>query len=992
MSDQMFLFEKLKDYNLEEIGIEINKKTFFDTEECFWLIKEGIGGLFLTENIPIPEIKGIEKGQLRFLRPLNPGDLFFIATERPDEHQGLALFNFTPMKILKLTRGKIEEIIHKEPDLNIEILKLINRTILNYRRLFTKKESFKNNDLLIDFEQPVELEANQRFAIKKKPLSKNLEHEHWMEIVEGRLDLDSSYTLDWDKNIQIYPYLDTWSLIALEKTKLKPLPPEKVLLHPGVWQAFNWIRNRVLESAIHHYFPEKKKLEIESREKKIALKKYSITKGLKSFIPKKKDSKGEPLDGKEAVYKVCSWIGQEMGFTFEKHSTPQTNPFLEMNEICEKNGVRYREIKLEVGFWSHDCLPIFALTKEGKPVALLNNRGKKYFLHDPETEDKEPLCNTVIDRLQEKGYIFYIPFPEKNMTIKDILKFSFSGNLKSFYYILFFGTLGGILAATVPFLVQFLFTNVIQLGHKSQYPEVILALFLIIFSGMILNIINGLILIRMSTLFSLKVESAIWDRLLKLPVNFFKKYPVGDLIQRASSIREIQEKFSQSTSNILLTGFFSLFYFFAMYYIYHKLAILGLCIVSVVAAVNSFLLINKVLIQRKVLELNGFINSVISQVISGISKIRSHGAEAYAFEYWCPFFSKQRLLLKKSLILTNFVEILASIVPIVSYLIFFGVITKYLISTTDHIQDYIFTIGKLAGFFSAYLPFALGITNLVQIFMDLAQVIPLWERAQCILKGEIESEKDKIKVDDLEGLVTVDNVTFSYGKDLPNILENISLQFYPGEFVAIVGASGCGKSTLVRILLGFETPQIGTVFFDNQDILTLNKRELRRKLGVVLQNGSIFTGTIYQNIICGGLYSKEDVERAVKLANLEEDLKKMSMGLHTYLQSDALTLSSGEAQRILIARALISKPRVLILDEASNCLDAHSQEILSKNVAELNITRIVIAHRLSTIVDADRIYVMDQGKVVDKGKYTELIAREGLFKDLVSQSKKQNSF
>jgi ATP-binding cassette subfamily C protein len=240
--------------------------------------------------------------------------------------------------------------------------------------------------------------------------------------------------------------------------------------------------------------------------------------------------------------------------------------------------------------------------------------------------------------------------------------------------------------------------------------------------------------------------------------------------------------------------------------------------------------------------------------------------------------------------------------------------------------------------------------------------------------------------------VNVDNVTFSYGEGLPNVLENISLQFLPGEFVAIVGASGCGKSTLVRILLGFETPQIGTVFFDNQDIRTLNKRELRSKLGVVLQNGSIFTGTIYQNIVCGGLYSKEDVERAVKLANLEEDLKKMGMGLHTFLQSDALTLSSGEAQRILIARALIGKPRVLILDEASNCLDANSQEILSKNVAELNITRIVIAHRLSTVVDADRIYVMDQGKVVDSGTYTDLMSKEGLFKDLVSQSKKQNTF
>ena len=990
MSDSIFLFEKLKNYNLEEITIEINNKTFFHTEECFWLIKEGNGGIFLTENIPNPEIKGIDKGQLRFLRPLNPGDLFFIVTERPHEHQGLVLFNFTQMKILKLTRGKIDEIIRKEPHLNLEILKLINRTILHYRRLFTKKESFKNTSLIIDFEQPVELEANQRFGIKRKPLSENLEHEHWIEIIEGRIDLDTTYSLDWDKNIKIYPYLDSWSLIALEKTKIRPIPQEQVLFHPDVWLTFNWIRNRVLQSALDHYFPEKKMVEIDTREKKIELKKLSITKGLKSFITKKNNIGRLSFDTKDAILKVCSLIGQEMGFAFQKYKVSESNPFLEMKEICEKNGVRYREVKLVSGFWTNDCLPIFAFTKDWKPVALLNDNGKKYFLHDPETDEKEPLSNLVLKRLQEKAYIFYIPFPEGKMNIKDILKFSFHGNLKSLYSVLFFGTLSGLLAASVPFLKQFLFTNVIQLGYRSQYLEVIISLFLISVIMMTFNVINGLILIRMSTLFSLKVESAIWDRLLKLPLNFFKKYSVGDLIQRASSIRQIQEKFTQSASNIILKGFFSLFYFFVMYYIYPKLAILGICIVLSVSTINSILLYKKILIQRKLLELAGFINGIISQVVSGISKIRSHGAEAYTFEYWCPFFSKQRILYSTSLKLTNYVEILTNLLPILSYLIFFGVITKYLITTNDHIRDYIFTIGKLVGFFSAYIPFAMGISNLAQTLMELATVIPLWERAECILKGEIESETDKIKVEELEGLVSVDNVTFSYQEGLPNVLENISLQILPGEFVAIVGSSGCGKSTLVRILLGFETPQIGTVFYDNHDIKTLNLRELRRKLGVVLQNGSIFTGTIYQNIVCGGLFSKEEVERAVKLANLEEDLEKMGMGLHTFLQSDALTLSNGEAQRILIARALIGKPRILILDEASNCLDANSQEILSKNVAELNITRIVIAHRLSTIVDADRIYVMDQGKIVESGRYAELFDKNGVFKDLVLESKKHN--
>ncbi len=267
--------------------------------------------------------------------------------------------------------------------------------------------------------------------------------------------------------------------------------------------------------------------------------------------------------------------------------------------------------------------------------------------------------------------------------------------------------------------------------------------------------------------------------------------------------------------------------------------------------------------------------------------------------------------------------------------------------------------------------------------VNIATIFPLWERAKVILEGEIEPEEDKIKPDHLEGGVRVDNISFRYSKELPLVLENVSLDIQPGEFIAVVGATGCGKSTLLRILLGFEVPEMGTIYFDNKDIRNLNLRELRKKMGVVLQNGSIFAGTVYSNIVCGGLYTKEQIDHAVKMSNFDKDLEKMGMGLHTVIQPESSSLSNGEAQRLLIARALISNPRMLLLDEATNCLDSESQDLISKNIDELNITRIVIAHRLSTIRNADRIYVFDKGKVAQVGTYQELSSEPGIFRDVL---------
>lgn len=984
MEDSLAFIETLKGLGLEEKTIPRNTKTFFPCEESIWFVIQGSGGVYVQEQICQQEVVGIVEAPMKMIHSLNQGDVYFFFTQESKTHKGFFLYNFTSMKLVKLTSDKLVGILEKHPDLHEEILLRINTTITDTRKIFTKKESNKNSSRIVDFEKPVELAEGEYFTIKKKTTGECIEHEHWMEILEGNVDIDLQNSTGWEESLGIFPFYDSWNLIALKKTRMAPIPKDRVLYHPDIWKSLKLVQQRIFKRTTLFYFPDKQKEERNLSFKKIFEEKGVLSETLKKFSILSLKQSADLSDYNDPIFTACFWIGRQMGFTFTKNTLVRNEPLPRLLEICEKNGVRLREINLVDRFWKYDSLPIFAFTKDKKPVALLNFRGISYYVHDPITQQLTKLNQKIFDQLDKKAYSLYFPFPNGELNIKTIFSTFFTKyDLKTFLSIFFYGTCGGLLGIAFPFLNQTLFLNVIQLGHRGEFFEIVFGMFLVIFSQLFFSVVNLVAFMRLSILFSFKIESAIWDRLLKLPVNFFRQFSAGDLVQRAQSMNQIQNICTQSVSNVLLTGIFSIFYYVAMRHFSLELARIGFLIVFIVSTINSIVLYNKILILRKLLKIKGFINGVIIQLLSGIAKIKNQGAETKAFNYWCNFFAQERLYFNQSFFLTNIVQVINYVTNIVSYLIFFSIISDRLFFSKSFGNDYIFSIGELVGFFSAYIPFSSGITSLVGTLVNIASIFPLWERAKVILEGEIEPEEDKIKPDHLEGGVRVDNISFRYSKELPLVLENVSLDIQPGEFIAVVGATGCGKSTLLRILLGFEVPEMGTIYFDNKDIRNLNLRELRKKMGVVLQNGSIFAGTVYSNIVCGGLYTKEQIDHAVKMSNFDKDLEKMGMGLHTVIQPESSSLSNGEAQRLLIARALISNPRMLLLDEATNCLDSESQDLISKNIDELNITRIVIAHRLSTIRNADRIYVFDKGKVAQVGTYQELSSEPGIFRDVL---------
>jgi ABC-type bacteriocin/lantibiotic exporter with double-glycine peptidase domain len=214
------------------------------------------------------------------------------------------------------------------------------------------------------------------------------------------------------------------------------------------------------------------------------------------------------------------------------------------------------------------------------------------------------------------------------------------------------------------------------------------------------------------------------------------------------------------------------------------------------------------------------------------------------------------------------------------------------------------------------------------------------------------------------------------------VLDDVSLSIEPGAFIAVVGASGSGKSTLLRLLLGFEAAEHGDILYDGRSISTLDAASLRRQVGVVLQHARITSGSLFLNITSGLPYTIDDAWAAARLAGFDAEIEAMPMGMHTLMLEGSATLSGGQRQRLILARALIGRPRLLLIDEATSALDNRTQAVVTESLTRLRTTRIVIAHRLSTVERADRIFVLDRGRFAEAGSFDELIARNGMFSRL----------
>ncbi|MGH7999415.1 MAG: NHLP bacteriocin export ABC transporter permease/ATPase subunit [Brasilonema sp.] len=565
-----------------------------------------------------------------------------------------------------------------------------------------------------------------------------------------------------------------------------------------------------------------------------------------------------------------------------------------------------------------------------------------------------------------------------------MFQFGIKGYEKDIILVLVTGIIGTLLGMVVPQATALLVDNAIPDSDLSLLWQIGLALLAIAFGRSAFGMSQGIVTLRVENAADSVLQPAIWDRLLRLSPAFFRSYSSGDLLNRTLSVNQIRRILSGATQRTLLSGLFALLNLVLMFVYSWQLALVGVGIAllaATVTAVSGFLLVR---FSRRLQELNGEINGLTVQLINGVAKLRVAQAEERAFAAWALQYSQRIRLTAGLQQIQDIVSVFNEILSLLTSALLFG-LTVLFLQTAQANGSGGFTTGTFLAFNAALGIFIGGVSNLSNTLINILAIVPLWERAKPILQQELEYDSNKVDPGRLMGRVILDHVTFRYREDGPPILDDVSLYAEPGEFVAIVGPSGSGKSTILRLLLGFETPLSGKVYYDNFDLAELDLVAVRRQLGVVLQNGRIGSGSIFENISASALVSHDEVWEAARMAGFAADIELFPMGMHTVISEGGTNLSGGQRQRLLIARALVNKPKIILMDEATSSLDNRTQAIVTESLDQLNATRIVIAHRLSTIRNANRIYVIEAGRVLQVGTFEELVKQEGLFSQLVAR-------
>ncbi|MEM7594322.1 MAG: NHLP bacteriocin export ABC transporter permease/ATPase subunit, partial [Cyanobacteria bacterium P01_A01_bin.83] len=562
--------------------------------------------------------------------------------------------------------------------------------------------------------------------------------------------------------------------------------------------------------------------------------------------------------------------------------------------------------------------------------------------------------------------------------------FAFRGREKDIAIIIFASIAVTLLGMLIPQATAITIDNAIPDSDRFTLIQLGCGLIIAAFATGLFRLAQGFSLLRIESTSDAATQSAMWDRLLNLPVSFFRQYTTGDLLSRTNSITTIRRQIGSNILIKLVTSAFALLNLGLLFFYSVPLAFVAVgtsLLIVIVTTLSGLILVRKV---RPLLEIEGNLFGQVVQLINGISKLRVSGAESRAFAFWSKDYSKQIKLELSTQLIEDLVAIFNTVMPLVTTGILFG-LTVHLLTKAETNGQPGLTVGTFLAFNSAFTTFLGGATQISNIATDILQIVPQWQRAQPIVKTLPEVELNKADPGQLIGRIEVDHVSFRYRQDSPLTLENVTIHAEPGEFIALVGGSGSGKSTIFRLLLGFETPEDGSVHYDGQDLSGLDVSAVRRQLGVVLQNGTIMSGSLFDNLAGGAKITLDEAWDAARMAGFAEEIEAMPMGMHTVISEGGGNLSGGQRQRLLIAKALVLKPRILFFDEATSALDNRTQDIVSENLDRLKVTKVAIAHRLSTIRNADRIYVLEKGRIMQQGSFEELSSQEGIFANLMKR-------
>ena len=640
-------------------------------------------------------------------------------------------------------------------------------------------------------------------------------------------------------------------------------------------------------------------------------------------------------------------------------------------------GIMRRRIHLDSKWYRNSFGPILAFRKtDGAPVALLPRPFSGYYYVDPDQGRKIKLNKKNAGMFEEDALIFYRPLPTEKIGISALVHY-LQNSLSLSDYVLLIGAtlLATLIGMLTPSLTRLMTGFVLESGRVSILTSTSFFLIGVIVANLLVSMITSLASFRMNVKGSIQMESALMMRLINLPTSFFRGYTAGEISSRFQYITGLTSMLINDVFCLCVSSAFSLVYIVQIASFTPALAVPALLIIlaSLLLSVGTGLLQMKVI--KKTMETSTKTSGLTFSLMNGLQKIKLAGAEKRVFAKWANAYSRQADLSYNLPFCLKYNGVLSSAVSLIGTIVLYGVAVRSQVTPANYIA-FNSAYGMVAGVFA----------SLAGVALNIAQIKPVFEMVEPILKAEPETSTEQEMVTDLSGNIELSNVYFRYKDTMPYVVDGMNLKIKAGEYIAITGTTGCGKSTLMRLLLGFETPERGTIYYDGKDMNKLDKRSLRRKIGAVTQDGGLFQGSVYSNIVISAPELGHDAAwEAAEIAGIAEDIRQMPMGMHTLISEGQGGISGGQKQRLMIARAVAHKPKILMFDEATSALDNKTQKQVSEALDRMNCTRIVIAHRLSTIKNCDRILMLDKGRIIEDGTYDELIAKNGRFAELVAR-------
>ena len=918
-----------------------------------------------------------------FIARIPAGGAFFGSLVMPSNLGTFGRF-FTyqavPSRDSVLLRGKREHLASRDT-FDLDVVSLIDDWVTTASEFVARYEPRPREVLLLEADPDVPYVANSVVST----------HHHevlWVSVDQpGLLVGRPQFPMTRETLLPLAEHI--W-LTLPEETRVSAVHTPGAILTGRLWTALDRYNIHILRCAEHYWVQTRKEnlLRFSRHRRQGARLEEAMLRELTSLMvdtpPGSETARGHrsPLQAAAAI------VADSAGVRLDDSPAGDGDPLEAVDEVVAPSGLRTRRIQLSPGWERRDGPSFLGLVsrEESQPVAIVNSGRGAYRMIDPVSGKAAPVNRQRAESLDAQGVMFYAPLARSVDSGLAALLQALRGRGRDIAGVALMGSLGALVALLTPIVTGQLLAEIIPRVDVPMWTAALAALILGALTTAAVSVVGAFSMLRIEARIDETLQAAVWSKLLSLPLPFFRRYLAGDLADRANGVSLIRQILTGATGASLVSGAFSIFSYALLFYYSWELALwTGVAVLVLIAGCWLFTT-RQIHHQRAVFTAQGAIDGLVFQMIIGLAKLRQAHAERSALMRWSKLYTEQKREHLSARKWAAGQHTFNALFGPLSQLALLALIWYSLLEGgTAMVEGETaapFALADFLSFHAAFGQFMGGMVGLTATWATALAVLPLFERVMPIIEAQPESVSGGTVLRSLSGRIEFEHVTFRYPSAERDTLRNVSFHIRPGEYVAFVGPSGAGKSTLYRLLLGFERPTAGSVLLDGHDLLSLDLDAMRRQLGVVLQNGQLTPASIFLNIAGEASLTEKEAMEAARAAGLDKDIEALPMGMHTEVPEGGVGLSGGQRQRLLIARALARKPRVLLFDEATSMLDNRTQDTIRTTLRGLAATRVLIAHRLSTVIDADRIYVMQNGRIVESGRYEELMAQEGVLAEM----------